>query len=280
MRVMFRDLLLLSFAASVLSAQQTKPATPDSARTDSATQTLRRIIGVYDAETLDPIAGAQIQELLQTTAITFTSKTGHAGIYAPTMVSPKATGAVIAVMKLGYEPIDGLVVDLTDTTILRLRMNRLTGLPAVVTTAPFKILEDPGEWSGFAMRCQMSRASCFTTQDFLKYPAQKLSDHFSLGDGILVNCQAGVKGRFGSSSASSCDVQMSAVFGGKCVPSYYVNGALFEEKVDDRTKLEFIESLYPTSVLKGVEVYPPGYSRPLRFRDNPECGAIVLWLAK
>jgi hypothetical protein len=65
-----------------------------------------------------------------------------------------------------------------------------------------------------------------------------------------------------------------------CEPSIFVDGFWWNPHVtspiDMQPDTPPAAPFTPANV-KGVEVYPTGAARPLRFEGDPLCGAVVIW---
>ena len=98
-------------------------------------QRLIRILDVYDAETEEPVADAEVRDKF-TGATARSSRTGNVGLVAPDFVRAGTSATVLVVRKLGYDSLS-VFVDLTDSTRLAIGLKRssATTLPTVVTTA-------------------------------------------------------------------------------------------------------------------------------------------------
>lgn len=65
-----------------------------------------------------------------------------------------------------------------------------------------------------------------------------------------------------------------------CQPTFYING--YEWNVRGGAPIDLspgepaVAPFTPTNV-KGVEVYLPEQTRPMRYQGNPNCGAVVIW---
>lgn len=69
-------------------------------------------------------------------------------------------------------------------------------------------------------------------------------------------------------------IQMRALFGGRCVPSYYLDG----KRLSGVSEAEDLDTYVNPKDLRGVEVYASVTDTPLQFRDLLQtCGSIVMW---
>jgi hypothetical protein len=232
-------------------------------------QTLLRVLDIYDAETLEPIVGAQVKDAFTQATVT-SSKTGNVGLVAPLVVREGSSATYVDIRKVGYQPIERLLVDLTQPTRLAVPMRRTVELAPVVTTERLNLNTEPGERRGFSVRCQSKLVSCVGADELAENPARQLVDFLRRADGMLITCSGG-------GAHSNCNAQMRGATGGKCVPVYFVNGIEWGLKMGRGSVLEDIEQAFPLSDLEGIEVYRSEQPRPMRFEGRPGCGAIVLW---
>jgi hypothetical protein len=123
LRVLVTFCLFSFFAASDLSAQGTgtEPTLPPYRY---------RLLGVYDAQSGDPIEGAEVVDMLSKTSA-LTTKTGTISLF----FLPDG-GGIVRIRKLGYQPITmPLAISPADTVPVTVTMTpAATTLPTVVTT--------------------------------------------------------------------------------------------------------------------------------------------------
>jgi len=249
----FRLTALLLVSAPPLGAQSPAPA----------------IVRVHVASSSgDPIVGADVAILndRQETAllVATTDRNGNHDF----AFTPDSARYRIAVRKLGFVgTVRRLLVQRSDTLHLDLRListDSVRTLPTVVARESYRIADDPGYWEGFDDRCRTPNVSC-TTGDSLDTHPNDPAHYFNRLPGIIPGqSQAG---------APALPIMYGSV-GSTCKPSVFINGFLVDPP--DTAWHEVMN--FSLSDLKGVEVYATGQPRPARFRGDPLCGSIVLWL--
>ena len=155
--------MVMMLAAPLMREEAQTPAS------SATTPSIKRLIGVYDQDTGDPIVGAEVRNMLNGLS-QLTSATGTL-----TFFIVDTTGGLLTVKKLGYEPLTIAVSNAPkDTLPLTLIMKRVAqALPTVVTNA--KTLPDamvyrsPGlrgfedrRASGFGISCRKCRCASMT----------------------------------------------------------------------------------------------------------------------
>lgn len=224
--------------------------------------TFRRLVGVFDAVTQWPIAGAEVTDRLTGNSMT-TSATGHVAL-VPGFV--RSTGAWLTVRKVGYAPVGPLILDPTVDTTVNVMMQQAVSLPTVTTTEHYSLSKDEGRRGGFESRCQSKLVSCVRDSAFAANPAKKLADFLTQTGAVRLKCER-----------SGCDVKMHTATVGECVPFYFINGISYTPHGRGPI-VEQIGADFPTVDLEAAEVYRSEQPKPLRFEGGiPPCGSIVLW---
>ena len=261
------------------SAKRTGTGRVPPSRADSASRKFLRVIQIYDADTQEPIVGADVKDRITGNSVR-SSPTGHIGLM-PDFV--RATGAFIEIRKVGYNTVGPILLDpLADTTLLIPMSKVAVNLPAVVSTAPYSITRDPGDWSGFEQRCGVKHAACIREEELSTHPSAKLQDFLARADGIVPKCgvpapQAVPAGRGARPRSSTvCVALMHATSGtGLCTPTFFVNG--FEWSPLGGIAQQDLEVAFAPTDIKGIEVYDGQKRRPLRFGGAFGCGVIAIW---
>lgn len=126
---------LLATSASVLAQDSASKRPHVPSGHTPAPQRLLRVLDLYDAETEEPVADAEVKDKF-TGATARSTRTGNVGLVAPDFVRAGTSATVVVVRKLGYDSLS-VFVDLTDSTRLAIGLTRsaATRLPTVVTTA-------------------------------------------------------------------------------------------------------------------------------------------------
>ena len=256
MRVLLCALLALALAANRGAAQ----AVPHP-----------RILGVYDAETGAPIAGAVVRDVVTGTRTT-TTATGTVSLDWI-----KRGGTIVQVLKLGYQPWSQ-VIDAADTSSITVVMSRIPELAPMVTTEKYLIQHDPGLRDGFEARCAAANVSCMRDSLLARYPARTLGDML-LKSPTVTPCKGSPRPVNGVPAI--CAVTMDGAVGGKCLPTYYVDGFRWNAEhmgaPIDPAYASKRQAPLDWSNVASIEVYPATAARPARFTGDPDCGVIVIW---
>jgi hypothetical protein len=254
--------VLVAWLAPALHAQSSAPAGA------AAKPGRPRIVLVVDAETQEPIAGAEVTDLLTRNSMQ-TSNDGAVGLFVPDFV--KADGAILRIRKLGYQPVGGLSLDPTvDSTVVVPLQRVVEKLPTVTTTATYRVDRDAGQRDGLAQRCQAVHATCITDEQLADRPADPLS--------VFVQ-------RSGATAAGDDpEPKMHSTTGGMCKPTYYVDGFLWQGRFSEppstrgKNPRPSIDGAFRPGDVQTIEVYTATQARPMRFSGgDPSCGAIVVW---
>jgi hypothetical protein len=231
-----------------------------------------RLLGVYDETTGDPIAGADVIDVL-TGDHTLTTATGTVSLSFL-----RAKGSVVQVRKLGYEPWQS-VVDPADTTSVTVVLKHAVAeLPTVLSTAKPDISKDAGSRDGFERRCEAANVSCLRDDVIASHPSSTLGDLIIKTSGTMV--------------ARGGMLAMHSTVGGYCTPNYFVDGhewnikAMGGPPIDQPgaapggppvTSPRSTSPPFSASDIAKIEVYPADAVRPLRFTGDQTCGTIAIW---
>ena len=263
------------------AAAQTAP----SSQAQPPLQTRPALIGVYDAQSGDPIQGAIVRDTLGAQAVTSAD-----GVVALTYINAIGPYYLIEIRKIGYRPLRLKIRadSLTDRTELleALPLGAATALPAVVTTDKYNVRLDPGLWNGFAARCNVSTVTCFKFNELEARPSSNLVDFLAKATLSMPGCGTTMtRGQPtrrltapGNRTIDCVKMRGVGVQAAKlCVPTYYVDGFVRGHAENTLDQLE--ESLKPGDV-KGIEVYQSGEPVPMRLGDgagNVGCGSVAIW---
>lgn len=222
---------------------------------DSAAATRGRLLGVYDEETGEAIAGAVVTDAV-TGDHAVTTRTGTVSLWFV-----KAQGSIVQVRKLGYEPWSS-IVDPTAPAPITVTLKRVTTLVPVVTTSAHDMVKDAGTRDGMEARCENPHVTCTREVELARSPSRMLGDFVAKATGVV-----------------GPGLLMHATTGGLCKPTYFVDGLVWNRKEPPITPPNGIPAVgvYSTSEVVAIEVYETGVLRPLRFSGDPKCGAIVIW---
>jgi hypothetical protein len=272
--------ILLSMMALAATVAGVAAAQSDSTTLSKVPAYRRRLIGIYDDKSGDPVAGVRVLDVLSGTSMV-TSKTGTAVlIFVPEGVR------ILRVQKVGYEvQTFPLSIIESDTGSLTLTMHRVVELPAMVTKA-----DSSPEVSGpvsrrmqaFEARRTSHNGGFFVTEATLRRGNGKALASVLTAQvpGLALDRRSGNKTMVVQSPRC-----MDGTKSGP--PAVYIDGVAFTEDMAEvgRMRRAGNFSLPPVDIqrfsvedLAGVEWYPDNSLLPPDVpHDGSRCGALLLW---
>jgi hypothetical protein len=276
MRVTKHLLSMIALAGAVATAAAQSDSTPLS----KVPAYRRRLIGIYDDKSGDPVAGVRVLDVLSGTSMV-TSKTGSAVlIFVPEGVR------ILRVQKVGYEvQTFPLSIIESDTASITLTMHRVIELPAVVTTAD----SAAGVTGPVSRRLQAfdARRRSGTGGYFVTEATLRRGDGKSLASVLTAQLPGLALDR--RSGSKTMVVQSPRCMDGtkSGPPAVYIDGVAFTEDAAEvrRMRNRGDAGLPPIDIqrftvedLAGVEWYPDNALLPPDVpHDNARCGALLLW---
>jgi hypothetical protein len=223
-----------------------------------------RILGVYSAESGDPIEGAEVVDLLSRT----TARTTKTGTVTLSFLSEG--GNLVRIQKIGFTPVVlTIAISPSDTVPLTIVMlSTSQTLPTVVTTDSTPKYVSPG-LRAFEERRKQGAGHFIGEDELRKNDSRKLSNLVRNFPGLTLNCPRTGGNRGSCFAVSTRQTSRHALSGGICPLDIYLNGAA---SVD--TDLEKLRA----DEFAGVEYYAGGASIPIQYnRTGSSCGVILLW---
>ena len=235
----------------------------------------RRLLGAFDEDTGEPLAGVEVTDLQTgTSAMTTVTGTVSLGFLS-------AGGGSVRIRKVGYGVLT-LDVSPTDTTGITVTLKRVAELPAVVTRDSARRYISPG-LRGFEERRKTRTAGTFIDEATLRK-----EDGRPLGN-VLVGHAPGATVKQASGSAMFLLKSPRCSNGGQ--PDVYLDGVALAHlpdprfplpprlrKNDDPRDYPIDLSQFQVSDLAAVEYYPDNATMPAQFsRTAAGCGALMLW---
>jgi hypothetical protein len=210
----------------------------------------RRLLGVYDMQTGDPIEGVEVTDLLGKLTAT-TSATGTVSLaFLPegeTMLRIRKVGYTAKTMAVSISP-----VDTVPFTVLLERSAQV--LPTVVTKdSAVRKWMSPG-LQAFEERRRQGFGQFITDSVLRRYDSGPLTNAIRRLAGVAVNCRG-----------SKC-VAVSQRSG--CPPKIFMDGAAANEN-----NLELFQSMN----FSGVEFYTAANILPQYNMTGSGCGVLLLW---
>lgn len=251
------------------SAQTPSPGPPKPPA--AATPLYRlRVLGVFDAESGEPLEGAEVADALNHVSALTTSTGTVSLIFLP------EGGNMVQIKKVGYKPmILAVEIGPPDTLPITVVLNRLAAtaaggaqtLPTVVTkdSAPHYIspaLKD------FEERRRLGGGHFITEAEMRKHDNRKLTNVIRDLPAIQMMCPKSGPRKFECFAVSGRG-HKNAVLGGACEINLYIDGAAVSD--NDLEKLN-------TNEFSALEFYSGGATIPVQYnRTGASCGVILLW---
>ena len=218
-----------------------------------------RILGVFDAQTGEPLEAAEVTDVLSGLSA-LTTKTGTVSL----LFLPEG-GSLVRIRKVGYQPITIMVaVSPADTIpITTLLTPVVPTLPPTVTneTAPSHI--SPAV-RGFEERRRAGFGHFITETELRKHDSEMLSSIVPRFTGLVVKC--------GRGCAAFSTRQVSPhpfLAGGGCPVKLYVDGIGSSE--NDLSRM-------PANEYGGIEFYAGPSTIPVQYNTRGStCGVMLLW---
>jgi hypothetical protein len=269
--------LLAVGAAAIPAVAQTPPVREPIARAATpAAQPSARILGVFDDDSGQPVAGVEVMDMLTGTSA-LTTATGTVSL-----AFLSTGGSLVRIRKVGYAvqtmPIP---VSASDTTPITVLLKRATQLPAVVTrdSAPHYISP--------ALRGFEQRRASATSGYFIDEKMLRKEDNRPLGNLLIAHAPGVTVKQVGSAAFLLKSPRCSN--GGQ--PEVYVDGVALAHVPDirwpgssrvrgsaDTRDIPIDLSQFQVSDLGAVEYYPDNATIPAQFgRTSAGCGALMLW---
>jgi hypothetical protein len=224
-----------------------------------------RLLGVFDANTGEPIEGAQVADVLSKMS-SLTTKTGTVSlIFLPD------SGSIIRVQKVGYQPATMVVkISPEDTLPITMLLN------AIVTTLPTVVTKDTGSrhlspgLRDMEERRRQGFGYFITEAELRKNDSKRMTNVIRTLPNVNMVCPQPEKPRNGECWAASGRMPAkNALRGGSCALDVYINGAISPD--NDLEKLAVSE-------FAGVEMYLGGASIPTMYnKTGSSCGVLLLW---
>jgi hypothetical protein len=231
-----------------------------------------RLLGVYDAQTGDPVDGVEVADVLSK-ASTMTSKTGTISLF----FLPDG-GSLVRLRKIGYES-QTLAVSISpaDTIPITVVLNRATALPAVVVKDSAPKFLTPG-MRQFEEHRKLGFGHFLTDTLFRKYESSSLANFLSSRLPGVIAVQGPYNQKYLASGRKMCSGPALRGCGGpSCLVTVYQDGAkIFDANNPGMLKPDF-EHMSPrdydaAEFYQGAEV-PPEYNAT----GASDCGVLVLW---
>lgn len=240
-----------------------------------ATQSPTRVMGVYDEDSGQPLAGVEVMDMATGTfALTTNTGTVSLGFMS-------AEGGQVRIRKLGYA-VQTMLVPAADTNGITVTLKHVAELPAVVTKDSSRHYISP------ALRGFEERLKTHASGYFIDEATLRKEDGRPLGN-VLVGRAPGAIVKQASGSAMFLLKSPRCSNGGQ--PDVYVDGVMLahmydpryplpgrSRKNDDPRDYPIDLSQFQVSDLAAVEYYPDNATMPVQFsRTSAGCGALMLW---
>jgi hypothetical protein len=226
-----------------------------------------RLLGVYNANTGDPLEGAEVGDILaKVTALTTTTGT-------VSLVFLPEGGTLVRIRKVGFEPTTMMVAISPDDTVpltVLLKPSAQT-LPTVVTTDSARTRYLSPALRAFDERRLSGQGGHFVVEaELRKNDHQPLTNVVRRLPGLQIKCVNRGSRRGECYATSFRQKSGQAMSGGECPVDVYLNGAAATD--NDLQKMQTLD-------FAGVEYYGGGATIPAQYnRTGSSCGVLLLWL--
>ena len=245
----------IALALTVLAA--TRPAAQE-----PLARYRHRLLGVFDAASGSPIAGAGVMDL-RTGTIALTTSTGTVDL-----AFVADGGTTLRVRKLGYHPVEQLVpISPTDTTpVTLLLVSSATVLPPLLARDSARRYRG-ATLNDFEARRATGRGQFIGEDALRKRDAATMPDVVRGFSGLQVLCSR--TGFYTCEAGANRMPRKPTALGGECRFAVFIDGVNVRDP--DLTKLVVAD-------FAGIEAYTAGQRIPPRFNMNGNpCGALLFW---
>jgi Carboxypeptidase regulatory-like domain len=261
-----RDLAVIFTVAASIATPARSQTPPAQAPTSSSTvlDYRHRLVGVFSADTGEPIEGAEVVDLFAHNTVR-TTKTGTV-----TLSFLPEGGSMIRVQKLGYQPVTMVVaVSPSDTVPLTIVLTSAAQtLPKMTTTDSAPRYLSPG-LRDFEERRAKGFGYFIPEADLRKADNSKMTNVIRRLPNIHIICPRTGTRRGECYPTSMRQPQKYAVLGGECPLDIYVDGAASTD--NDLEKMRVND-------YAGIEYYAGGGTIPVQYnRTGSSCGVLLFW---
>jgi hypothetical protein len=224
-----------------------------------------RLLGVFNAQTGDPIEGAEVLDVLNKTKA-LTTATGTV-----TLAFLPDGGSMVRVQKIGFSPYTNVVaISVADTVPFTVMLTPLAqALPTVVTKDTASPFISPG-LRAFAERARAGNGGRFISEaELRKNETKNMTYMIRRLPGIQIDCprrgmRVGQCWAYAGRAASKF-----AIAGGQCAIDLYIDGQISGD--NDLEKLR-------ADQFAGVEWYAGAASIPAQYnKTGSTCGVLLFW---
>jgi hypothetical protein len=222
-----------------------------------------RLLGVFNAQTGDPIEGAEVLDVLNKTKA-LTTATGTV-----TLSFLPDGGSMVRIQKIGFAPYANLVsISETDTVPVTVMLTPVAQtLPTVVTTTTARSYRSPA-LREFEERRVRGLGRFLSEEQLRKNDSRNMTD-LVRQMGVFVQCTKMGSECYAVSSRQNSRYALRG--GGSCSFDVYLDG---QRITDERRNLQRIL----TSEIGGVESYSGPASIPAEYNmTGSSCGVMLFW---
>lgn len=227
-----------------------------------------RLLGVFNAQTGDPIEGAEVTDALSKTKA-LTTATGTV-----TLSFLPEGGSMVRVTKIGFAPEATIVtISPSDTTPFMVMMKPVSQtLPTVVTKDEATSYVSAG-LRGFEERRRSGSGGRFiTTEELRKNETKNMTYMVRRLPGVQIHCPRPSSGdvRVGQCWAYSGRATSKFAFGGQqCVMDVYIDGQITGDNDLEKMRVD---------QYAGIEFYSGASSIPMQYnKTGSTCGVLLFW---
>lgn len=224
-----------------------------------------RLLGVFNAQTGDPIEGAEVIDVFSKTKA-LTTATGTVSL----SFLPEG-GSMVRVTKIGFTPETNVVpITPADTTPVMIMLRPLAQtLPTVVTKDTAAPLTSPG-LREFDERRRQGAGHFITDEVLRKNETKNMTYMVRQLPGVQIDCPRGPSHQPECFAYSGRQGSKYAFRGGRCDMDVYIDGAPLSPPVNLND--------YRVDSFAGVEFYSGAGSVPAKYnKTGSACGVLLFW---
>jgi hypothetical protein len=223
------------------------------------------LLGVFNAQTGDPIEGAEVLDVLNKTKA-LTTATGTV-----TLSFLPDGGAMVRVQKIGFTPYTNVVaISESDTLPVTVMLTPVAQtLPTVVTKDTAAPLASPG-LREFDERRKQGAGHFITAEELRKNETKNMTYMVRRLPGVQIDCPRGISHQPECFAYSGRQGSKYAFRGGRCDMDVYIDGAALSPPVNLND--------YRVDSFDGVEFYSGAGSIPPKYnKTGSSCGVLLFW---
>lgn len=222
-----------------------------------------RLLGVYNAQTGDPVAGAEVMDVLNKNK-SLTSATGTV-----TLSFLPEGGTMVRIQKIGFTPETNVIaISESDTVPVMIMLKPMaTALPAVLTTETARKYTSPA-LNAFEER-RLKGFGKFITEEKLRKNDSRSMTNLVREIGVMVTCEK--RPPYGCYAASHRQASKNVLMGGSCSFDMYYDGVPMANEQRNLNEIR-VNEIGAVESYNGPSQIPPQFNK-----TGSVCGVILFW---